>query len=52
MRRDEVMDEIRAAIAYYDTRGWDWTDVVAFLSAKAVGMWPLPKHLMIVRRRR
>lgn len=33
-------EEIKAAIAFYEARGWDWLPVVAFLSARATGMWP------------
>lgn len=36
----ELKSEILAAIKFYEQRGWDWLDVVAFLSAKAVGMLP------------
>lgn len=36
-------DDIKSAIAFYEARGWDWLSVVAYLSARAVGMWPLPR---------
>jgi hypothetical protein len=35
-------DEIKAAIRFYERRGWDWLPLVAYLSAKASGNWPPP----------
>lgn len=36
----EAAIEIKAAIRFYEKRGWDWISVVAYLSAKANGDWP------------
>jgi hypothetical protein len=36
----ETQAEIKAAIAFYEKRGWDWLSVVAFMSSRAVGTWP------------
>lgn len=33
-------DEIKAAIRFYEKRGWGWLDVVAFISARALGTLP------------
>ena len=32
--------DIKAAIAFYEKRGWDWLPLIAYLSAKAFGSWP------------
>lgn len=39
----DAMNEIRACIAFYDKRGWDWTEVVAYLASTSCGAWPLAK---------
>lgn len=44
-------DEIKALIAFYEARGWDWLMAVAFLSARAVGIWPPPAARTTTRRR-
>lgn len=35
----DARDEIRAAIIFYEKRGWCWLNVVAFISAQATGHW-------------
>lgn len=30
MSRDELRAEVLALIAFYEKRGWDWLDAVAF----------------------
>ena len=32
MSRQEVMNDIRFAILFYSSRGWDWLDLVHFLA--------------------
>lgn len=39
--RKKQMQEIRAAISFYETHRWDWISVVAYLSSKAFGSWPI-----------
>lgn len=36
----EAEEEVLAAIRYYEARGWDWLEVVAFISARALGTLP------------
>lgn len=43
MTPEEQRDEIRAIIAYYDARGLDWLDVVAYHGAVFTGRWPIPR---------
>jgi len=43
MTRDEQRQEIKAIIAFYDERGTDWLDVVAWRASTFVGTWPPPK---------
>lgn len=40
MNINKDMVEIRQAIAFYESRGWNWLSIVSFLSAKAIGHWP------------
>lgn len=44
-------EDIKAAIEFYEARGWDWLMVVSYLSAKATGHWPLPKGFFIRREK-
>ena len=41
----EERSEIRDIITFYDTKGWDWGDIVAYLSAKYCGYWPFGRLL-------
>jgi hypothetical protein len=36
----DPQNEIRACIAYYQARGWDWTSAVGFIAMKALGVLP------------
>lgn len=36
----EAHQDIKAAIRFYEALGWDWMSVVAFMSAKELGMLP------------
>lgn len=33
----EGREEIKAAIQFYEARGWDWLDLIGFLSLKHTG---------------
>jgi hypothetical protein len=43
MTPDEQRNEIRALIAFYDERGWDWLHIVSYHAAVFTGHWPPPK---------
>jgi hypothetical protein len=34
--------DIKAIIAFYEARGWDWSSVVCFIAMRAEGLWPTP----------
>lgn len=36
MTTSELKDAVRLAILFYESRGWDWLDVVEFLLTKRV----------------
>ncbi len=37
----QTQRDIRAAMAFYDQRGWDWTSVVGYLAAGELGCLPM-----------
>lgn len=42
MTPDEQRQEIKAIIAFYEARGWDWLCPVAYRASVFVGTWPPP----------
>jgi len=40
---EEQRAEIRAIIAYFDARGWDWVSLVSYHAAVFTGHWPVPR---------
>lgn len=40
---DQQRAEIKCAIAFYDARGWDWSDLVTFLCLKFSNLRGVPR---------
>lgn len=41
---EEACRDIKAAIAFYEKRGYDWLSIIGFLSATALGLWPIRRR--------
>ena len=49
MNTSEAQQEIKDCIEFYESRGWDWLDVVAFLAMEHTGR--LERYLNPHRRK-
>lgn len=45
----EQQREVKALIAYYDERGWDWGMAACYTLSRALGLWPPPRPDMTRR---